>query len=344
MKILGHRFLAISLSALMIVSLFAGCSDKTTDNEKDNVNKTGSATETITFCVSQSKSASHPYQKGVEMFAELVREKYGDRFDFDIYPDGQLGNNTEVLEACQLGEIDMVVTDDGQLSNLVADFSVMGLPFLFEDTDHVLRVVNGEGGETLSATLEDKGLVVICWLENGFRYITNNRGPIRTPEDLKGLKIRVPTSGLYVQTFNMLGAQATPIAANELFSALQLGTVEAQENSLANIIDQNMSEVQKYLSITRHVHTTEPIVMSVESWNKLTDDEKTAFLEIGKEVSEWSYHYTEDQEVSQLEQIAELGMEINDDVDVDAFRAAVADLYSEYESKYPELLSSIQNG
>ena len=142
----------------------------------------------------------------------------------------------------------------------------------------------------------------------------------------------------------MLGAQATPVAANGLFSALQMGTVEAQENSLSNIIDQNMCEVQKYLSITRHVHTTEPIVMSTDSWNKLSADEQEAFLEIGKQVSEWSYHYTQEQEAGQLETIAASGMEINDDVDIQSFRDAVADLYTEYEGKYPELIDAIQNG
>ncbi len=345
-----RKALALLLSMLMASALLMGCgssvgsSGAASGSPAASSSTGGSSGETITFRVSQSKSAAHPYQKGVEMFAELVKEKYGDKFVFDIYPDGQLGNNTEVLEACQLGEIDIVVTDDGQLSNLDANFSVMGLPFLFEDTDHVLRVVNGEVGQQLSDALEDKGLVIICWLENGFRYITNNRVPIHTPADLKGIKIRVPTSGLYVETFNMLGAQATPVAANELFSALQMGTVEAQENSLSNIIDQNMCEVQKYLSITRHVHTTEPIVMSTDSWNKLSADEQEAFLEIGKQVSEWSYHYTQEQEAGQLETIAASGMEINDDVDIQSFRDAVADLYTEYEGKYPELIDAIQNG
>ncbi len=348
------KLVAFLLSAVLLATLFSACgsSGKTeaaaemkTETTAETVSEASeSPVETITFRVSQSKSESHPYQMGIEMFASLVKEKYGDRFEFDIYPNSQLGNNTEVLEATQLGEIDIDVTDDGQLSNLVSDFTVLGLPFLFKDTDHVLRVVTGEIGEQLSASLESKGLVIICWLENGFRHVTNNRGPITTPNDLAGLKIRTPTSNMNVLTFNTLGAQATPIAANELFSALQLGTVEAQENSLANVIDQNLYEVQKYVSLTRHIHTTEPIVMSIESWNKLTEEEQQSFLEIGKQVSEWSYHYTESLEDSQLEKIAELGMEINTDIDLEAFRTAVEPIYEEYLEKYPELISAIKNG
>lgn len=304
----------------------------------------GAGSGSMTFIVSQSKSANHPYQKGCEMFADLVKKQFGDKFNFKIYPDGQLGSNSDVLESCQLGSLDMDVTDDGQLANLESEFSVLGLPFLFDDTEQVMDTVNGEAGAYLSKKLEDKGLVVVCWMENGFRYITNNKGPIATPADLKGIKIRVPTSDLYVQTFNLLGAQATPVDANELYSALQMGTVNAQENSLSNIIDQNLFEVQKYLSVTRHVHTTEPIVMSLKSWNKLTPDEQSAFLEAGKQVSEWSFSTTDSMTDDQLKELESKGMQINDDVDIGSFRKAVSSINEEYAEKYPDLMAMIKKG
>jgi tripartite ATP-independent transporter DctP family solute receptor len=304
----------------------------------------GAEKKTYTMKLSHPRSTDHPYHLGSEMLVSEINKRLGNRFNITIYPNGQLGNNSEVLEATMLGSLDILLTDDGLLSGVVKDFSVLGLPFLFRDTDHVFRVVNSEIGDYFSSLLEPKGMVIICWLENGFRQITNRRGPIRTPADLAGLKIRTPTTKMTVDTFNILGAQASPISANELYSALQLGTVDAQENPTTNILYMTLYEVQKYLSLSAHLHTTEPVVMSLETWKKLTPDEQKAIIDAGRVTSKWSFDNNKTEFATELSKLKELGMQVNDDVVKEEFRAKLKPIYDESTKLYGELIARIQKG
>ena len=177
------------------------------------------------------------------------------------------------------------------------------------------------------AGVAKKNLVVVGWWENGFRHITNSRKPINVPDDLKGLKIRVPEGNVFVETFNSYGASATPMSFGELYSALQLKTVDGQENPTTHVLTQKYYEVQKYLSITNHIHVAEPLLMSAKVYKTLPAEYQKALHEAGKEVAVWMMKEIGSQEAKEIEQIKKRGMLINT-ADVNAFKEASKKVYA----------------
>ncbi len=300
-----------------------------------------SAQKKIEMKLSHPAATEHPYHLGSVMLKDKVEAGTNGDISITIFPTNQLGSQQEVTEAAQLGTIDLVVTSDDQLVSIVPDFGALGMPFLFDDFDHVYNTLNGEVGDLLSKKLEAKNMIVISWMENGFRNITNNSKPITKPEDLKGLKIRTSSTKPNMELFNTYGAQATNIAFSELYTALQLKTVDAQENPFANIIDKKFFEVQKYLSVTGHVHTSEPMIMSKTSYDKLTPDNQILFKEVGKDVSKWAFDDAKKQQEAGIETLKAKGMEINE-VEKQLFVDAAKPVYDKFGEQYKEILGMIK--
>ncbi len=204
-------------------------------------------------------AANHHFQTISEQFAEIVSERTDGEITIEVYPSDQLGSQTQLVEGTLLGTNDMVLTSDAVLSNFVPDVGIINLPFIFRDADHVRTALDGEVGQDLSALVEKQGAVVVGWWENGFRHITNSRNPIETPDDIEGMKLRVPEGPVFISTFEALGANPTPISFGELYSALQLGVVDGQENPPAHILTQKFYEVQDYVSRTGHIYLSSPV-------------------------------------------------------------------------------------
>ncbi len=234
-----------------------------------------------------------PYDLMAKEFARLVEEKSEGRYVIDIFPANQLGTQEEALDAVSLGTLDMCVTSDDILAKYAPEWGYIGLPFLFDDVDDVDENLNGELGAYLSGLLESKGIMVISFFENGFRNVTANK-PIETPADMAGLKIRVMTNEPLRAMFTNAGAVITNVSFSELYQALQLNTCEAQENPFANIRDKKFYEVQKYLCVTMHSHTAEPLVMSTDLFDSLSPEDQEMFKECGLEASKWAYQYAKD--------------------------------------------------
>lgn len=205
---------------------------------------------------------SHHYQTICTLFAKKVAERTGGKVQIDVFPADQLGKQLESVEGVMVGTHDMVLASDTVLSNWVPNMGILNLPFLFNDLSDVRKVLDGPIGARLAKELEPHGAVVIGWWENGMRHVTNNKRPIKTPDDLKGMKIRVPEGEVFVETFKALGAGPTVVSFGELYSALQLGTVDGQENPPAHILTQKFYEVQKYASRTGHIHMSSPLIMN----------------------------------------------------------------------------------
>lgn len=333
------RVLAAIMSVVMVSSVLAGCGSSGSDaSQSTTASASGNKVE---LKLSHPSATTHVYHLASEMFKEKIEEATNGEVTITIFPANQLGSQEEVTEAAQLGTIDLVVTSDDKLVNLVPEFGALGMPFLFEDTDQVYNLMNGEVGDYLSKQLESKNLMVISWFENGFRHITNNRGPIVKPEDLAGLKIRTSSTQPNMAAFNGYGASATNVSFSELYSALQLNTVDAQENPLANILDKKFYEVQKYLSLSGHVHTTEPMIMSKSSFDKLTPEQQEIFVKVGKEVSEWAFNYAKDNLEDQLEELKANGMEVNE-VDKEAFVKASEPVYDEFYDQYKTVIDMVR--
>ena len=234
-----------------------------------------------------------PYDLMAKEFARLVEEKSEGRYVIDIFPANQLGTQEEALDAVSLGTLDMCVTSDDILAKYAPEWGYIGLPFLFDDVDDVDENLNGELGAYLSKQLEPKGIVIISFFENGFRNVTAKK-PINVPEDLKGLKIRVMTNEPLRAMFTNAGAVVTNVSFSELYQALQLNTCEAQENPYANIRDKKFYEVQDYMTVTMHSHTAEPLAMSLDVFESLSEEDQAMFMEAGLEASKWAYQYAKD--------------------------------------------------
>lgn len=333
-----NRILIIILSLVMVMAIFTGCSQDAEVSEGGEVPK-----EKIVLKLGHTGAPDHPYQEASEMFAKIVSEKTEGMIEIKIFPADQLGKQKELVEGAQLGTVDMVLTSDVLLSGFEPKMGALNLPFLFDDYDHVVKALNGDAGKQLSDALLTKNLKIIGWWENGFRHITNSKREIKTPEDLKGLKIRTPSGTVFVDTFNMLGASATPMSFGELYSALQLGTVNGQENPTTHVLTQNFYEVQDYLSLTYHIHVAEPLVMSKSVYDKLPAEYQKILLEAGEEVSKWSYKTTKESEAAEIEEIKEKGMTVTVP-DIESFKEATKVVYDKYEEQFgKDFIDALRN-
>ncbi|WP_461210834.1 TRAP transporter substrate-binding protein [Desulfocurvus sp. DL9XJH121] len=282
----------------------------------------------------------HPYHKAALMFKDLVAKKTGGNVDVKVFPANQLGKQRELVEGAQLGTIEMVLTSDVLLSSFEETMGVLNMPFLFRDVDHVGKVLDGPIGDQLTANLAKKGLVVLSYWENGFRHITNSKHPINKPEDLKGLKIRTPSGYIFIDSFKAFGASPAPLAFGELYTALQLGTVDGQENPVAHCVTQKFYEVQKYLSLTNHIHVSEPLVMSKIIFDSLPAAEQQALGDSAREVAQWIRKEVEKEDDSQLA-FLKTKMEVNT-ADRAAFEAASQAIYDKYQDKFGDLIKRIK--
>ena len=277
-----------------------------------------------------------PYDVMSEEFARLVEEKTDGRYVIDIFPANALGSQEECFEAATLGTIDLVVTSDDKCVNYVPEFGALGMPFLFDDVADVNENMNGEMGKYLSDKLAPKGAIVIAWFENGFRNVTANKEVV-TPEDIKGVKIRVSSAATNMALFEKCGAVVTNVSFSELYTALQLGTCDAQENPYANIVDRKFYEVQKNLSVTKHVHTTEPLIMSKATWDKLSAEDQAIFAECGKEASEYAYKYAEETDEKNLEFLKTV-MTVTEP-DPAPWKEVAAQVTEQFKDQYAEILA-----
>lgn len=336
------KALALFLALACIFSL-AACGSSGSGSSTASSNTTGTSETTAPAAASAKhlklghpSADGGPYDVMSEEFARLVEEKTEGRYVIDIFPANALGSQEECFEAVTLGTIDLVVTSDDKCVNYVPEFGALGMPFLFEDVDDVNENMNGEMGKYLSDKLASKGAIVISWFENGFRNVTANK-PVETPDDIKGVKIRVSSAATNMALFNKCGAVVTNVSFSELYTALQLGTCDAQENPFGNIVDRKFYEVQKYLAVTKHVHTTEPLVMSKATWDKLSAEDQAIFAECGKEASEYAYQYAAEMDAKNLEFLKEKMTVV--EPDVAPWKEVAEQVTAEFQDQYAEILA-----
>jgi len=229
---------------------------------------------------------SHPYAQGADHFAKLVAEKSGGDMEVQVFPSSQLGSQKDMTEGLIYGTIDMVLTGTADLGQFQPKMSLFDLPFLFKDREHAYKALDTVGME-LGKELEPRGLKLLGYMENGIRHLTNNVRPVKAPADMNGLKIRVMSNKIYIETIKSLGGSPTPMAFGELYSAMQQGTVDGQENPSAHIYTKRFFEVQKYASLTAHAYAPEPVLISMITWGRLSDAQKAIIQEAAKEAIAW---------------------------------------------------------
>ncbi len=225
----------------------------------------------------QSADLSSPKHAAALAFESCVEGKTAGSIDVQIFPAGQLAGDNEVMEGLQLGTIQMAVVHDGPISAMYKPFSVLALPYLFDDQAMAWSVMDGTFGDELAADMLDKtGIRMFGAADNGVRNFTNNIRPIAEPKDMEGLKMRVMTAPVWVTLVESLGASATPVPWPELPGALQQGVVDGQENGVTNIVNASLYQNQKYVSLDGHVFSWHAYLMSDDFYQGLTEAEQVA--------------------------------------------------------------------
>ncbi|HZK18774.1 MAG TPA: TRAP transporter substrate-binding protein, partial [Clostridia bacterium] len=284
---------------------------------------------------------SHPYHLGLEKFKELVEERTNGQIEIDLYANATLGSERDMIEGLQLGTIDFVVTSTGPVGNFIPEMNVVDLPFLFSSTEHAHKVLDGEVGQDLLKKFDDIEIVGLAFWENGFRHLTNSKHPVNVVEDIRGLKIRTMENAVHQDTFRHLGADPTPMAWGEVYSALQQKTIHGQENPIPIIYNMNIHEVQPYIALTGHFYSPTLLLMGQKSFNKLTDEQQDIVRKAAMEAAVYERAQIQEQEDEQLAKLEEAGAAITRP-DRIALREATKPIYDKYEFNFgKELIDNI---
>lgn len=265
---------------------------------------------TLKFAAANNKG--HPQVTGMEKFAEIVKEKSGGKIEVKLFPGGVLGGDVQTVSALQGGVVEMLVLNAGILASNVKAFGAVDLPFLFNSGEEADKVMDGAFGKSLADKLPATGLVGLAYWELGFRNLTNERRPVTKLEDIKGLKIRTLQSPIPIEMFNSLGANAVPLPYTELYTALETGTVDGQENPAANIINAKFYEVQKYMTLTRHQYNPQIVLISKKFWDKLNDEEKAVLQSAATEARDFQRKVSREADAKAVAEIKEKGMQIDE--------------------------------
>jgi TRAP-type transport system periplasmic protein len=278
-----------------------------------------------------------------EEFAKRANEKLAGKAKVVVFGSSQLGKDKELLQKLKLGTVDFALPST-VMSSVVDEAGLFEMPYLVKDRAHMKRIENELVWPKIVPAIQKKGYDVIGIWENGFRHITNNARPIDVPSDLQGLKLRTPKGKWRVKMFTTYGANPTPMSFSEVFTALQTGTMDGQENPYAQIYSAKLHEVQKYLSITGHVYTPAYVTVGASKWAKLPADIRTTLEETARDVQSFVYAEAERLEVDLLSKIKAGGVKVNN-ANKDAFIKASSGIYDEFANTVAggkELLTTAQ--
>ena len=266
-----------------------------------------------TYQIAHQLAATHPFTPTLEFFAKEVADKTKGRVKFNVLHSGVVGDEVAMTNQLMSGTLDAGILGLVIFENFDPIGCVEDLPYLYKDKGHVRRAIDGDFGKLVSKELiEPLGLRPLGWVEYGFRHFTNNKRPLNKPEDLAGIKFRSGPNHMRLLMFEAFNAKAVPTAFTELFTALQQGTVDGQENSLPIIESGKFYEVQKYLSLTGHIFGSGVIVINNDVWKSFSPEDQKIISEVGHQASALQRELTDKLEESVLETLKKAGMEINE--------------------------------
>lgn len=266
------RYLLLSLVLALLIAI-AGCAPQATQPTPAPAPK---APEKMVWRIGGFFHDQHHLTRGLKVFEQELEKRVGDRIDVQIFPNMQLGGGREMVEGVQLGTIQAAEASLAWVSAFDSSFLALNLPYLFLTREIAFEFLDGPVGTEMAKNLEKSGIKILGYFENGIRHVTNNVRPIRTPADLRGLKIRTMDNPVHLAAFRNLGANPTPMAFGEVFTALQQGTIDGQENPFANIAAMKFDEVQKYMSTTGHFYDVTGFMMNLELYKGLPEDIRKA--------------------------------------------------------------------
>jgi tripartite ATP-independent transporter DctP family solute receptor len=333
----------VVLSATLIAGLLAGCgTEKKATETAASPNANGGGAK-VSFKLAHTGSDTHQYNIASEAFKKALEEKSKGTMEVKIYSNAKLGSEKDAVEGVQNGTIDMTtVSADSSLANVVPEMNVFGIPFLFKNEGHVYSVLDGEIGKSLLKKVDDKGMVGLGYWEIGFRNVTNKSKAINKPEDMKGLKIRVQPAPVWNEFMKSLGANATPVNFNELYSALEQGVVDGEENPIATIMSMKFYEVQKQVALTKHTYSPAAVLASKKFMGSLNADQKKWVEEAVQDATTSVRKTLAEAEAKSIEEMKAKGVNITTP-DIAAFTAATKDVSKAVADKVPaDLIEKIK--
>jgi tripartite ATP-independent transporter DctP family solute receptor len=280
----------------------------------------------------------HFYNVGARKFAELIKERTGARIDIKVYPAGQLGKGErEITEAVQQGAVELLITSTGPMGGFSPSINILDFPFLFRDFKHVDLVMDGPIGRKLLDDFAKAEIKALAFWENGFRHLTNNKRSVKKAEDGKGLKIRTMENKVHLAAWKAAGYNPTPMSWGEVYTALQQGVIDGQENPIAIIASNKLWEAgQKHFSFSAHVYSPAPLIMSKKKFDGMPKEDQGLFLKTALEVAKFQRQINRDAEEKSMKDMASKGVTVIRDVDRDSFRKAMAPVFDQFSSQFPK--------
>jgi TRAP-type transport system periplasmic protein len=281
---------------------------------------------------------------GAKAFADELEKRTKGQIKVEQFPNSALGGEVEMLKGIQLGTIDLAFITGAPLPNILPEVGAFNIPFLFRDAAHAHAALDGPLGQDYLQKFRTKDLVALAWGENGMRHITNSKRAVRTAEDLKGLKLRLPQSEVMLAGFKALGADVAPLAFPQLYGALQSGQFDGQENPIATILASKFAQVQKYLTVSGHVYDPAVIVMSVDAFEELDEGAKEAVFAAAKLGAQASRAYAAEAQAKGVAGLAQAGMEVTNEIDKAKFAAAMASALPEFDKRFgADVIAKLRN-
>lgn len=334
----------------LLVVLLAACGDSeesSTESAEDDANseeegtEEESSAETTTLKLADIQPEGFPTVVGAEEFAKLVEEKTDGRYEVDVYPGGQLGDEKSIIEELQLGSMDLARVNGVPLTEFNDNIGVLNLPYLFETQEEKWDVWTGDVGEEILESFLDNNMIGLAFYDNGERFFYSNKEPIESLDDIDGQKIRVQESELAIDIVEALGGSATPMAYDEVYSAIQTGVIDGAENNFPSFFTSGHYEVAEYTTLPGYQSVPEVLVGSEKLWESLSEEDQQLFKEAAMESIDVQRESWDELVVEAQEEVEAEGNEIIEIDDIEPWRDAVESVYDKHGDQYQELLDKI---
>lgn len=283
----------------------------------------------------------YPHARAIERFVNRVAERTGENFQIQTFPSEQAGNERQMFDAVTLGTLDIAKVSTGVISAAVPEFGVFDLPYVFRDLHHMMATTQSKVGQDLAAKLEARNVKILFWMEQGTRSFYTASKPVKTPADLKGMKIRTISAPVMVDTINALGATATPMGFGDLYLGMKSGIVDGAENAPDAIWYAKHYEVAKYFTLTNHFRTPVVVVMNKAKFESLSPEYKEIVMATARETQDWAGALYSKVSEALMTSLKKAGMTIVE-ADEEAFRKAVEPVYAKHGQQFAAQLKAIR--
>ena len=330
------KFFAAILALVMAMSLVACGSNG--GNAGDNTASDSSVTLTA---IVAGLTEDSPSGQALKKFAELTNQYSNGSVTIDCFFNTELGNVAACVEGATQGTIDIVSTGTSYFAGFVPAIQVFELPYIFNSYDEAHKTLDNEPGKAVADMFEGSGLKMLCYWESGMRHVTNSRGPIVEPSDMKGLKIRTMDSQMAIDMMNCLGGSATVMGYSDIYTGMQQGVIDAAENNVTALRDHG--DVTKYYCFDEHTRIPDMVIISSNIWNQFSDDQKSAVTECAKAATEeykTAWKNFEDEVLDKA--VNQNGVELVKDVDIAAFQSAVQPIYENLKTANPTTYAVVE--